>query len=116
MMPKKQCTYSGTSYLYTMDIKDVHIKENAWIAKIAAHKLKSVQVAITFGNTIYLHNISKENFLLQSSWVRHELQHVAQFKKYGLLRFAYMYVRESIKHGYHDNKWEIEARQMENEA
>ena len=39
------------------------IKENSWIAKLAAKKLSSENVAIVIGKTIHLHNVSKEDFL-----------------------------------------------------
>lgn len=39
------------------------IKENSWIAKIAARKLQSDNVAIVIGRTIHLHHVSKEDFL-----------------------------------------------------
>lgn len=89
------------------------IKENSWMAKLAAKKLKSDNVAFTFGKTIYLYNVSKAAFLSNRSWVKHEMQHIAQFKKYGIIRFTFMYLIESLRHGYHNNKWEIEARAHE---
>ena len=38
------------------------IKENSWIAKLAAKKLQSDNVTIVIGRTIHLHNVSKEFF------------------------------------------------------
>lgn len=58
----------------------VRIKENAFVAKLAAGKLKSARVAIVFGHTIYLHNTSKEEFLNDKTWVLHELKHVEQYR------------------------------------
>ncbi|WP_225321258.1 DUF4157 domain-containing protein [Rhizosphaericola mali] len=92
----------------------MQIKENSWIAKLAAKKLKSDQMAITIGQTIYLYNVSKNYFLSQSKWVKHEQQHIQQFKKYGFFKFLIMYLYESWKKGYYNNKWEIEAREAEN--
>jgi hypothetical protein len=37
----------------------VQIKENSWVAKLAAKKMHADKVAIVFGNTIHLHNTSK---------------------------------------------------------
>lgn len=92
----------------------MRVKENSFIAKLAAKKLKTDSIAITIGQTIYLHNTSKENFFADVKWVRHEQQHIKQFKRYGFLRFLCMYTWESIKHGYYNNKYEKEAREAEN--
>ena len=48
-------------------------------------------------------------------WVRHELEHIMQFKKYGFFRFIFMYLIELMKKGYLDNKWEVAARDSEND-
>lgn len=91
------------------------IKENSWIAKIAARKLQSDNVAIVIGRTIHLHHVAKEDFLKDEKWVRHELCHIRQFKKYGFVPFIFKYLFESLRHGYDQNKYEIEARMAENE-
>ena len=92
---------------------DYFIRENSWIAKLAAFKLRSERVAIVIGNTIHLHNTSKEDFLLDEKWLKHELCHIRQFRKYGFFGFIFKYLLESIKHGYYKNKYEVEARQAE---
>ncbi|MDB5221975.1 MAG: hypothetical protein JWN83_642 [Chitinophagaceae bacterium] len=89
---------------------DYSIKENSWIAKLAALKLKSKRVAIVIGKTIHLHNTSKQEFLKDENWVKHELCHVRQFQQYGFVPFIVKYLWESIKHGYCNNKYEVEAR------
>lgn len=89
------------------------IKENSWIAKLAAKKLRTENVAITIGKTIYLYHVSKEDFLKDEKWVRHEMCHIQQFKKYGFLPFILNYLYESLKVGYHNNKFEAEARKAE---
>lgn len=90
------------------------IKENSFLAKLAAFKLRAGQVAIVFGSTIHLHNTSKDEFLSHPCWVRHELKHVEQYKRYGFARFICMYLIESIKRGYYNNRFEVEARAAEN--
>jgi len=90
---------------------DYFIKENSWIAKLAAFKLRSKQVAIVIGKTIHLHNTTKQEFLKDEKWVKHELCHVKQFQQNGYLRFIAKYLWESIKHGYFNNKYEVEARE-----
>lgn len=92
---------------------DFRIKENSWIARIAARKLSAKQLAIVIGKTIHLHNTSKEAFLKNERWVKHELCHIRQFKEFGFFKFIAMYLWESMKKGYHNNKFEAEARQAE---
>jgi hypothetical protein len=41
----------------------VHIKENSWLASLAAKQLKGSSAAIVFGNTIHLHGVSQQGFL-----------------------------------------------------
>jgi hypothetical protein len=89
------------------------IKENSFLAKLAAKKLKVASVAIVIGKTIHLHHASREEFLAKKKWVRHELAHVNQFQKHGFLNFLFQYVMESVRVGYFNNKFEIEARQAE---
>lgn len=89
------------------------IKENSWIAKIAAKKLQSQSVAIVIGKTIHLHNVSKQDFLSDRKWFSHEMCHIRQFEKYGFLNFIFQYLWESIKNGYYNNKFECEARESE---
>ena len=91
----------------------VRIKENSWIARIAAKKLNARTAAIVVGNTIHLHNTTKIDFLLNERWVKHELCHIAQFRQYGLFNFIVMYLWESLKNGYHKNKFEVAAREAE---
>ena len=91
-----------------------HIKENSWVAKIAAKKLHSNAVAIVLGKTIYLHNTTREDFLKDERWVKHEICHVQQFQQHGFFMFIIKYLYESIKVGYYKNKFEIEAREAEN--
>lgn len=89
------------------------IKENSRIAKLAALKLHTRRVAIVIGKTIHLHNTSRQEFLNDERWVKHELCHVKQFQQYGFVPFIAKYLWESIKHGYYNNKYEIEARAAE---
>ena len=90
-----------------------HIKENSWLAKIAAKKLRSKSVAMVLGKTIHLHNSTKAEFLQNTRWVKHELCHVQQFKQHGYFGFLVKYLWESLKKGYYNNKFEVEARAAE---
>ena len=91
-----------------------YIKENSWLAKLAAKKLNSKSVAMVLGKTIHLHGSSKKNFLADERWVNHELCHVKQFAANGYVLFIIKYLWESLGVGYYNNKYEVEARAAEN--
>lgn len=93
----------------------VKIKENSFIAKIAALKFRNKAMGITLGSTIHLHRTTKADFLKHPRWVRHELEHVLQFRRYGFLSFIFMYLLESLQKGYYNNKWEVAARNAESD-
>lgn len=95
---------------------DISIKENSWRARIAARQLKSRQVAIVFKNTIHLWGVDRNAFLQNRSWTRHEVAHVYQYKKYGYVRFILLYLLESMRSGYYNNRFEAEARSKENDT
>jgi len=94
-------------------LTNFRIKENSWIAKIAAKKLKAESVAIVIGKTIHLHHTSKDDFLADESWLKHELCHVEQFRRHGFFTFIFLYLVESYNKGYYNNKFELEARDAE---
>jgi hypothetical protein len=91
----------------------IKIKKNSWLAKIAARKLASPAIAMVIGKTIYLHNSSKADFLRNERWVRHEVAHVKQYMKLGVVKFIFLYLLESFNKGYENNIFEIDARQKE---
>lgn len=93
----------------------VKIKENSWLAQIAAYQLNCYSVAMVIGKTIHLHNSSKEEFLNNPCWVRHEVAHVKQYLELGLLRFLALYLWETFNKGYQNNRFEVDARQKEKE-
>lgn len=93
----------------------LNIKENSWVAKLAAKKLKTKNVAIVIGSTIHLYNVTKHHFLQDKKWVKHEACHLKQFHKHGYFAFILKYLWESMRHGYHQNKYEAEARRAEEE-
>jgi hypothetical protein len=88
----------------------VKIKENSWLAWLAAKRLKTDRVAMVLGNTIHLHNTSRQDFLRNEAWLKHEIAHVRQYQKYGGLKFLWMYLKETIQRGYYNNRLETEAR------
>jgi len=91
----------------------ISIKEKSFVAKIAAWRLKSDRVAMVWGNTIYLSGAGRGDLLNNKSWLRHELKHVEQQLRYGLLWFLFLYIWESLRHGYYNNRFECEARAAE---
>ena len=95
-----------------MSVK-VWIKENSWLAKMAAAKLKAEQAAIVFNRTIHLHNTTRAEFLGNRRWVCHELKHVEQYARLGTFRFVIAYLYDFLKNGYTRNRFEIEARNSE---
>ncbi|MEJ7766295.1 MAG: DUF4157 domain-containing protein [Chitinophagaceae bacterium] len=92
-----------------------HIKERSFIARIAAWKLGASGAAIVIGKTIHLHNASKEEFMSNPRWFRHEVAHLIQFKEHGHLGFIFKYLFESVTKGYKNNKFEIAARAAESQ-
>ena len=90
-----------------------YIKENSWLAKLAAKKLSTKTVAMVLGKTIHLYGSTKENFLADERWVNHELCHVNQFAAHGNIPFVFKYLWESLRVGYYNNKYEVEAREAE---
>lgn len=91
------------------------VVENSVIAYIAAIILKEKKMAIVLGSTIYLHQIKKIDFLNSKKHFAHEMCHIKQFAEHGAVQFLILYLVESIKNGYWNNKFEIEARNAENE-
>ena len=93
--------------------KNILIKENSLRAKLAARLMKGSNMAIVFGNTIHIWGVTKQEFLQNKKWVKHELKHIEQYRQHGYFVFLAKYVWESIRNGYYNNKFEIEAREAE---
>lgn len=93
----------------------VTIVEGSWLAKIAAWKLETNKVAMVLGTSIHLSGCTKTEFLSNKKWVRHEIAHVHQWLRFGRICFVFLYLLESFNKGYYHNKYEIEARNKEND-
>ena len=93
--------------------RKVWIRENSWLARIAARRLGYASIAMVVGHTIHLHQTSIARFLARPSWVRHELMHVAQYERLGFFGFLWKYLLLSRKYGYYENPLEVEARAAE---
>ena len=92
---------------------NIRIREHSLLARLAAWKLNSDSVAIVFGNTIHLWKVDKSSFLQNKRWLLHEMEHIRQYQQWGFCRFLFYYLVESIRNGYHNNRFEIEARMAE---
>ncbi len=90
-----------------------HIREQTFIARVAAFFLKGQKVAIVIGSTIHLHGTKEAELLESISWLRHELKHVQQYRQQGKWLFLIKYLWKSLHRGYWNNPYEIEAREAE---
>ena len=83
------------------------------LAKVAGRIMgQESKYAITFGKTIFV-SCSKQDFLSERGWVRHEATHVEQYNKYGVLEFLKRYLVYSIFHPYTKNPFEKQALSAE---
>jgi len=90
---------------------DYKIVEKSWFARIARMVLKSSNVAMVLGKSIHLSGVDKQTFLADGGWLAHELCHIRQFQEHGYFRFLWLYLKESYRVGYYNNKYEVEARE-----
>ena len=95
--------------------RGIRIHENSLLARIAAWKMGSRNMALVLGRTIHLYGVRKEEFLQDEAWVRHELKHVEQYRRMGILPFLVRYLWWSARYGYYNNPLEQEARRAERE-
>lgn len=95
------------------NIIEYRIKENSWLAKLAAWRLGSENMAMVIGHTIHLHNSSRLDFLRNQSWVNHELCHIRQYQERGIIGFLWAYTMETLRNGYARNRFELEAIEAE---
>lgn len=89
---------------------DYKVVERSPFARIARMVLKSSNVAMVLGRSIHLSGVNRDTFLKDEGWVAHELCHIRQFQEHGFFRFLWLYLRESMRVGYYNNKYEVEAR------
>ena len=91
----------------------VKLKEQSWVAKLAAKKMKAGALAIVFGRTVHLWNISRQEFLQNPRLMVHEIEHVRQYQRHGFVPFLFLYLADWIRTGYYRNRFEVEARAAE---
>jgi hypothetical protein len=70
--------------------------------------MRNPAAAVTLGNTIIVH----PDIQLTSRLLRHELEHVRQWRR-NPISFPARYVINHLRYGYHDNPYEVEARDAE---
>ena len=67
---------------------------------------------ITLGHHIYFKRSEAD---VTPEMLKHEMCHVAQIDKHGLVGFYLKYLWYSLRHGYKNNPFEVEARAAENQ-
>lgn len=63
--------------------------------------------AITLGHTIFFKRRKEQ---VSEELLLHELRHVEQIEKHGLVKFYLLYLWYSLRYGYKRNPFEVEAR------
>ncbi len=93
--------------------RGVAVRRAAWLPAIggALARMGAPAAAVTLGRTIVVH----PEVPLTRRLLVHELTHVRQWQA-SLFGFPVRYVWYSIRHGYHDNPYEVEARREEEKA
>ncbi|WP_151086506.1 DUF4157 domain-containing protein [Hymenobacter baengnokdamensis] len=85
---------------------------NSPLARIARLVLgRAPRVAMVLGQTVHLSGATREEFLADPEWVAHEEVHLRQVRELGTVRFLWLYLVESARVGYYQNKFEVEARE-----
>ena len=74
-------------------------------------KLCGFQGWTSFWNVIYL----DPDHMDDEKLIRHEKKHLEQIQEQGRLKFAVKYTYYTMRYGYRDNPYEIEAREAEKE-
>lgn len=92
---------------------DIRFRPKSNVARIAAWVMRSSSCALVLGRTIHLYGADISELTANRAWMNHELVHVAQYQRYGFVPFIFRYVWYSIRFGYNQNPFEIEARAAE---
>lgn len=111
MLAKIYAKYFIWYYNLTLIRKDRGAIEYAVVTKLAKKLWGNKYKALSIGE--YILWGSKELCLNDIKTFRHEMVHIKQYKKYGVLIFKALYLLELIKSGYDKNKFEVEANKAE---
>lgn len=90
-----------------------YIRENSWLAGLAAWRMKSSQMALVLGRTVHLWGATTAAFTKNTRWLRHEACHIKQYQQHGILPFLTRYFKEWVQKGYYQIEFEKEARAAE---
>jgi hypothetical protein len=85
-------------------------KYNNWFAKILNWFSPGKNFAIVLSKNCARYSCDKETVDKNPKWRRHEETHKKQISELGLLKFYWQYFIDFLKHGYKNNKFEVEAR------
>jgi hypothetical protein len=107
-MQKVLLVFLMITFATSVQSQKVRVLQNNPLAKLIAKINKEDRYAITFGKTILI-SCKKEEFYAQPWWVKHELAHVKQYKKHGVVRFLTIYLYYSVFRDYYDIPFEKEA-------
>ena len=88
----------------------VAVRTARWLPVIAGKLsgMRAPAAAVTLGDTIIVH----PDVQLTGRLLRHELEHVRQWRRHPL-SFPARYLINHVRYGYHDNPYEVEARAAE---
>lgn len=96
-----------------INTSDIRFRPKSLVARIAAWVMRAPTCAMVIGRTIHLYGAEEGELIANKAWLNHELVHVAQYRRYGLIPFIFRYIWYSIRFGYYRNPLEIEARAAE---
>lgn len=87
---------------------EVTLREGTVVTRIGGvlGRMGRPAAAVTLGRTIVIHRGTR----LTPGLLRHELAHVRQWREDAL--FPLKYAVATLRHGYHDNPYEVEAREF----
>jgi hypothetical protein len=90
--------------------REVVIRSGRWVPAIGGFLSghRRAAAAVTLGHTIIVH----PDVQLSERLLRHELAHVRQWRRRRFL-FPIHYAWLHLRHGYHQNPYEVEARLAE---
>jgi hypothetical protein len=79
---------------------------NHWLGKLLAFINRLPQYAITLRQTTY-YSVAQAQVSIQ--WRKHEDHHKVQWREEGTIKFLIKYLWYSLRYGYKNNPYEVEA-------
>ena len=87
-------------------------KYNNWIPQLLNVGAITLYPYILFSRTVYS---MKRNLQEPAHLFKHEYIHIEQVRNMGWFKFYFLYLVESARNGYDDNKYEVEAYSRQTE-